>query len=238
MSDRRTNLAEGLEHVLRLREIEEAAGPDVRLAVAGAREFIERGLGSTVRPATAAGLLGVTQNALKRWLERGEISSVVTPDGRREIPLAELIDLLEEAKDLGVENTSRPLAAVLGERRRRAESTVDLERLLPKRRDRGHRVAELHALAYHRLVAERLDDQTVERARRRLGRWREAGRIHPEWADEWESLLAQPLPRIARAISADTPRARELRQSSPFTGELNEHERRLLVEAVEQRASA
>jgi hypothetical protein len=99
-------------------------------------------------------------------------------------------------------------------------------------------VAELHALAYHRLVAERLDDQAVERARRRLDRWKADGRIHPQWATEWERLLAEPLPRIVRAISADTTRARELRQSSPFTGQLNHHERRRLVEAVERRASA
>ena len=44
-------------------------------------------------------------------------------------------------------------------------------------------------------------------------------------------------PGIAKAISADTPRARELRQTSPFAGALNEHERKLLVEAVERRAS-
>lgn len=243
MSIREPDLTEGLVHVLRLRQVElhqaeQGADPEVRAAVAGAREFIEHTLGATVRPATVARLLGVTQNALKRWLERGEIASVLTPGGRREVPLAELVELLEVARRLDVAEASRPLAAVVGERRRKAEETVDLERLLPSRRKRGHRVAELHALAYHRLIGERLDDQTVERARRRLSRWRAEGRIHPQWAGEWERVLAEPLPRIVRAISADTPRARELRQSSPFTGELNEHERRRLVEAVEQRASA
>ena len=55
------------------------------------------------------------------------------------------------------------------------------------------------------------------------------------WADAWERILALPLARIRREISADTVRARELRQSSPFTGVLNEQERRLLREAVEAR---
>lgn len=234
----RDELAEGIQHVLRLRQVEQSAEPEVRAALAEAREFIEQGIGSTVRPATAARLLGVSQTALKRWLDRGEVASVLTPDGRRAIPLVELLDLLEEAERLDVADASRPLAAVLRERRRKAEESVDIDRLLPRRRRRTHRVPELHALAYHRLIAERLDDKTVEQAGRRLARWKAAGRIHPRWASEWEHLLTQPLPRIARTISADTPHARELRQSSPFAGELNEHERRRLFEAVERRVSA
>ncbi len=238
MMSERDDLTEGIHHVLRLRRLEESADPDVRAALVEAREFIERTLGSTVRPATAARLLGVSQTALKRWLDRRDVASVLTPEGRREIPLPELLDLLEEAERLDVAEASRPLAAVVRERRRKAAESVDLERLLPRRRRRTHRVPELHALAYHRLVAERLDEQTVGRARRRLASWSASGRINSRWASEWEDVLAQPLPRIARTISADTPHARELRQSSPFTGELSEHERRELVEAVERRAFA
>jgi hypothetical protein len=235
---RSRDLAEGVEHVLRLRRAERHAPLGVRADIVEAREFIERTLGSTVRPATAARLLGISQTALSRWLDRGEIAAVLTPDGRRAIPLAELLDLLEEAQRLDALGASRPLAMVLGERRRAAEEAVEIDRLLPRRSPRRHRTAELHALAYHRLVAERLDDQLAEQARRRLARWRTAGRIHPRWADEWEHVLALPLPQIAKAISADTPHARELRQTSPFAGALNEHERRLLVDAVERRASA
>lgn len=237
MSPTQDNLVEAIEHILRLRDAERRAEPAVRVAIGGAREFIERTVGATVRAATAARLLGVSQTALNRWLDKGEIASVLTPDGRRELPLAELLDLLEEAERLGVMNASRPLAAVLRERRGAAEAAVDIDRLLP-RRSRNHRTAELHALAYHRLVAERLDDHVVEHARRRLARWRTEGRIHPQWAKQWENILALPLSQIAKEISADTPRARELRQTSPFAGVLNEHERRRLVELVEQRASA
>jgi hypothetical protein len=231
-------LIEGIEHILRLRRAERSAAPEVRADIAEAREFIERTLGATVRAASAARLLHVSHTALNRWLDKGEIASVLTPGGRRELPLAELLDLLEAAERLDVMDTSRPLAAVLRERRQAAEDAVEIQRLLPRRSRRGHRAAELHALAYHRLVAERLDDQLAEQARRRLARWRTTGRIHPHWAEEWERILALPLPRVAKAISADTPRARELRQSSPFAGALNEHERRRLVEAVEQRISA
>jgi hypothetical protein len=45
-----------------------------------------------------------------------------------------------------------------------------------------------------------------------------------------------PLPEVAKAISSDTARARELRQTSPFAGALTEQERRRLVQAVEERA--
>jgi hypothetical protein len=234
----RSDLSETIEHILRLRRAERSADRRVRADIAAAREFIERSVGPTVRPAVAARLLGVSQTALSRWLEKGDIASALTPAGRREIPLPELLELLEEVERLDVGATSRPLAAVLGARRRAADEAIDIDRLLPRRQRRSHRTPELHALAYHRLVAERLDDQLAEEARRRLARWRTDGRIHPRWADEWERILALPLPRIANAISADTQHARELRQSSPFGGALNEHERRRLVEAVEHRASA
>jgi hypothetical protein len=234
----RNELAEAIHHILRLRRAERNAEPPLRGDIAAAREFIERAVGPTVRAAAAARLLGVSQTALNRWLEKGEIATVLTPDGRRELPLAELLGLLDDAERLDVVGTSRPLAAVLRARRHAADDSIDIDRLLPRQRQRGHRTAELHALAYHRLVAERLDDPLVEQARRRLASWRATGRIHPHWAEEWERILALPLPRIAKAISADTQHARELRQTSPFAGVVNEHEWRRLGEAVERRALA
>jgi hypothetical protein len=234
----RNELDEAIHHILRLRRAERDAGPPLRGDIAAAREFIERAVGPTVRAAAAARLLGVSQTALNRGLEKGEIATVLTPDGRREIPLAELLELLQDAERLGVIGSSRPLAAVLRARRQAADESIDIDRLLPRQRPRGHRTAELQALAYHRLVAERLDDQLVEQARRRLASWRATGRIHPHWAVEWERILALPVPRIATAISADTPHARELRQTSPFAGVVSEHERRRLAEAVERRALA
>jgi hypothetical protein len=236
MSTRNDHL-EAIEHVLRLRSVERRAEPGLRDDIARVREFIERTIGPTARAATTARLLGVSQTALSRWLDNGEIGSVLTPAGRREVPLAEVLDLVEDARRLDVTKAARPLTAVLRGRRRAAEQTVDIDRLLPRRSGRSHRTAELHALAYHRLVAERLDDQVANQARRRLSTWRAEGRIHPHWAQEWEHLLALPLPRLAREIPADTPHARELRQTSPFAGVLNEHERRRLVELVERRAS-
>lgn len=234
---RRPNASEAIENILRLRRAERIADRDLRAEIASTREFLEDMVGPTVRPAEASRLLGVSQPALNRWTEKGDVSLVVTPEGRREIPLSELVELLDEVEQLGDEAGGRPLAKVIRERERSAEA-IDLDRLLPPRRHRSHRTAEVHALAYHRLVGERLDEHRVEQARRRLRRWRANGRIHPRWADEWERILGLPLTRIAKAISADTTRARELRQTSPFAGALTEQERRRLVRAVEERALA
>lgn len=238
MPDRNPVVVEAIEQIIRLRRIEADADPQLRGDIAAAREFIERTVGPTVRAATAARLLGISQTGLNRWLKKGEVASVLTPDGRREIPLDELLDLLDESERLGVTGTSRPLSAVMHARRSSAEDAIDLDRLLARRNRRTHRAPELQGLAYHRLVAERLDDRLAEQARRRLERWRATGRIHPNWAQEWQRILALPLPKMRKAISADTPRARELRQTSPFAGALNEHERKLLTEAVERRVSA
>jgi hypothetical protein len=194
-------------------------------------------IGPTVRPADAARALGVTPPALHHWLRKGEIATVVTLEGRREIPLSELIELVEEIEDDHVES-ARPLARVIRDRHGRALEAVDLDRLLPRRKRRTHRAPELHALAYHRLVAERLDDAMVDQARRRLRRWRRDERIDPRWAEQWERVLSKPLPEVKKVISADTTRSRELRQTSPFAGSLTEQERRRLHKAVEDRVIA
>jgi excisionase family DNA binding protein len=229
---------EAIEQIARLRHVERLVGRGVRDEIASVREFLESIVGPTVRPAEAARLLGISHPAIKRWIDSGEISSVITPQGRREVPLSELVGLLEEVEEVRNERSGgRPLARVIRERRRRSAEAIDIDRLLPRRRPRRHRTAELHALAYHRLIAERLDDHIVDDARRRLGRWRQEGRIHARWADEWERTLAMPLPEIAKTISADSARAAELRQTSPFAGVLTEQERRRLVRAVEDRAS-
>jgi hypothetical protein len=227
-----------LTSVLRLRRAARNAAPELREEIVPVLEFLESLAGPTVRPADAARLLGISQPALKRWLDSGDISTVTTPRGRREIPLSELLDLLEELEQVREEAGSRPLTRMIRERRRRAEESIDLDRLLPRRHRRTHRVPELQALAYHRAIAERLDDQIVDEARRRLRRWSRAGRIDRRWSEVWERILALPLPEIRSAISADSKRARELRQTSPFAGILTEQERRRLVKAVEERASA
>jgi hypothetical protein len=45
-------------------------------------------------------------------------------------------------------------------------------------------------------------------------------------------LLAKPVHEVRKVISADNQLSGDLRQSSPFAGELSEPERRRILEAV------
>jgi hypothetical protein len=226
-----------LQSLVRLRRAGRRAEGQVSHEIAAIEEDLVRLVGPTVRPADAARLLRISEPGLKRWLDRREIASVLTPAGRREIPLSELIDLLDEVERVRAEGIGRPLAYVIRKRRREANDKVDIERLLPRSPSRTHRQAELQALAYHRLVAERLDRGLVERARRQLEQRKKAGHIDERWASEWERILSGPLDGIREVISADTPDSAELRQTSPFAGVLNEQERRLLTASVAARGT-
>jgi hypothetical protein len=221
--------------ITRLRHAERRTDdPGVRADMAEARRLLEQVVGPTVRQATAARLLGVTQAALLPWIERGEIASVLTPQGRREIPLSEIVDLFDDIAAAKSAGRARPLAAVIRERRKSAGS-IDVDHLLPPREPRGHRVAELQSLAYHRLVARRLDEVMLADVRSRLETWRSNQTIHPHWLGEWERVLSLPAAEIAEQISDDSPAASELRQTSPFAGLLSEHERRHLQREVAAR---
>ena len=223
-----------IENIVRLRRTEnEVADASLRHDLAQVRELLEELAGPTVKPAAAARLLGISQPGLRRWLDRGRISTVLTPAGRREVPLAELVSLLEavERRD----RRGRVLGRVL-EERERAASELDFDKLLPRRVERTpHRRPELISLAYHRLLAERLTDELVERSRQQLHRWSKTGKLDPRWLRSWEDVLSRSTREIAETISDDTIELAQLRQSSPFAGLLSEPERRRIVETVTAR---
>lgn len=185
--------------------------------LAAVRLDLERAAGPAVGRAAAARLLGVSQTALDRWIGVGKIPAVLTPSGRREVPVAVVADLLDALAEVP-ERERHPLAAVLGP----ASSSPPR----PPRAPRDHRTAGKRGLAYHRAVARRLDDAVVADALTRLRRWRAEGRIHPRYADAWAELLAGPRSRLRRTLRADDEAAAALRQSSPFAGALSEDERR------------
>lgn len=210
--------------------------------IAAVRSNLERMIGPTVTRALAARLLGVSQTALDRWATIEDIPVVITRSGRRETPLHALVELIEEVRERRIANPAdrHPLGSVLRAHRAQADrlSTSTLLRAADRdrRSDDGHRDAELRSLAYHRAVAQRLDDTIVRDARRRLARWRSQGRISPHYAQQWEEILAEPPTRIARLIGRDTPHMGDLRQSSPFAGTLSEPERRRVLAAVDKAA--
>lgn len=225
-----------IRHAVRLRRAERAAR--TREDILPVRTALETEIGPTVARATAARLLGVSQTALDRWIARGDIPTVVTRSGRRAVPRHALIELIEAVEERGrLAEERHPLASVLRERRTRAERS-DVRSLLGDLEDRfhevGHRAAELRGLAYHRAVAQALNDQVILDARDRLCRWRAEGRIDPRYARAWQEILELPTTQISQLIAEDTSTARDLRQSSPFAGTLTEPERRLVLDAVDE----
>jgi hypothetical protein len=225
-----------VDNVIRLRRAERVSPTIEDLALV--RADLERLIGHTVPRAMAARRLDISQTALDRWVARGDIPAVMTPRGRREVPLGALLDLVDDVERHRQKNPDdrHPLGSVLHARRKQAER-LKPEAVLPARYRRpevrhGHRRAELQGLAYHRVVARRLDSRLVVEARSRLSRWEHEGRIDPRYATDWRQVLSWPIPRIKRLISQDSQRARDLRQNSPFAGVLHERERQRVLEAV------
>lgn len=223
-----------LKDVVRLRRVERI--PAAAADVAPVRAGLEDAIGPTVSRALAARALGVSQTALDRWVSAGEIPTVITTTGRREVPTHFVVELLESIEErAGVQRHRHRLAAAVRERRpeRQASSDVSAEVADGRRtRPHAHETAERRGLAYHQAVAARLDEGLIRKASERLSAWRRTDRIHPVYAKRWEGLLAQPTNEVARIIASDTSDARALRQSSPFAGALHEEERRRIIRAV------
>jgi hypothetical protein len=228
------NSSAAIESIIDLAEAERTSPPAAVAHIRAVRERLESSLGGTVRAADAARLLAVSQPSLKRWLDSGDIPTVLTRGGRREIPIADLVDLAHATDELRQQGHKRALSAVIRARNEQARE-LDVDALLPPRRARTHRQAELQSLAYHRVVAARLTPEIVDEGRRKVDRWESEGKLDPRWAEEWRRLLQRPLPAIQKTISRDSPRSRELRQTSPLLGVVTEQERRRIIDAVESR---
>jgi hypothetical protein len=197
------------------------------------RADLEDELGDFLSPGLAARLLGVSHTALSRWIDKDEVPLVVTRSGRKVVPVSALADLYEAIGDERASGRKHALEAVFMERRERAAS-LQPARLIEGevRGDDPHRVNELRALAYHRAVARRLRRPMADDALALVRRWREVGSIDPRYADDWERILAGPLPGIRRVLQEDSQLARDLRQNSPFAGQLSEAERRKILSDI------
>lgn len=227
-SERRTLF----EHVMRLRRAERMA-PDLELDTV--REDLELQLGETVSRNLAAQILGVSHTALGRWTDRGDVPLVITPSGRKEVPVSALIVLREQLdeQDRGQPRRLHRLEPLMLEAHAKAKR-MRPGRVMsgqPETRDR-HRTSELRGLAYHRAVARRLRRPMIDEASRHLKRWERDRQIDPRHAAAWRDVLSHPVPEVAKLISADSEAGRDLRQNSPFAGTLSEAERRRVLEKV------
>lgn len=220
------------ENVVRLRRAERDR-PDSDISLV--REDLERDLGDTVSRNLAAQFLGVSHTALNRWIKAGDIGVVLTPEGRREVPVAALYDLYESVNEQRRSGRRRlhTLEPAIKDARARAMRMRPQAVLAhdPEPRDR-HRTADLRSLAYHRAIARRLRRPMVDDASRLIRRWEVSGKIDRRYANKWDEVLRKPVSEIREIISADNQDARDLRQNSPFAGLLSEPERRKILEAV------
>jgi hypothetical protein len=91
-----------------------------------------------------------------------------------------------------------------------------------------HRLAEERSIAYHRVIAERLQSQPeiLEMARKRVRTWLSSPRTAKQfYAQKWAEILAGDVPSIAAFLVERSELAIELRQSTPFAGALKPEER-------------
>ncbi len=107
----------------------------------------------------------------------------------------------------------------------------------------SHEFLDDFALAYHRQVSARIcrdSHVTLDHARRTLARWmrNEAfDQTERRALCEWERILEGGDPdEIVAAITQDSDRGQQLRQSSPFAGLLSDEERAVLMRECEERA--
>ncbi len=85
----------------------------------------------------------------------------------------------------------------------------------------------------HRLVAERLDDKLLARARERLEGWLAEGRPAPEaTVRAWLELLDSTPGELGARLVEDSERMRDLRQSTPFAGAVAPQERWRIIRDV------
>lgn len=197
---------------------------------------LERELGPTVSRSLAAKLLGVSHSALARWVRRGDVPLVIDVAGKPGVPVGALLrmhDSLREQRNSGARSL-HVLEPLINDGRERARR-LDVSKLLGDDDDgegAGHGRATRRARAYHAALARRLRSAEVKEARQQLRRWQADGRIAPRYADEWDRILALPIPEVRRVITENTSLADDLRQNSPLAGLLSEAERRAINQQV------
>lgn len=103
----------------------------------------------------------------------------------------------------------------------------------------AHRLAEERSVAYHGVIAERLEDdpEILEEARRRVAGWLGASEGPPFYARKWEEVLSGDTSSIASFLVERSELADELRQSSPFAGALPPQERWRIWRETRERLS-
>ena len=127
--------------------------------------------------------------------------------------------------------------ATVGKHRRVRLGDIDAIRTRTDRmtRDQKRSLWLAYAVA-GRIVADPVRARSLARAN--LDRMRRTSRGQPRrWLEEWDQLLEGPLERLLSVLTSLSPRARELRQNSPFAGLLLEGEHKQVLLAWREHRS-
>jgi excisionase family DNA binding protein len=98
---------------------------------------------------------------------------------------------------------------------------------------------QLRSLWLSQAVAGKLvrdPEGVLSQARRALAHLRTVHRRGQaaRWLAEWEVILGGPVERVLETLTSPTPRARDLRQNSPFAGVLTEKERAQVLQSFQR----
>jgi excisionase family DNA binding protein len=153
---------------------------------------------------------------------------------------AELLTTGEAAKILGssrqhvvdlCDRGDLPFVTIGTHRRiRRSDVEALRSRTLRLTRDQLRSLWVSHAVA-GKLVAD--PDEALGRARRNLTKLQHTHTRGQgaRWLAEWEHIINGPIEGVLDALTSISPRARELRQNSPFAGLLSDDERAQVLDA-------
>jgi len=157
------------------------------------------------------------------------VNSLLVADGEELLTTGEAARILNSSRQHVIDLCERgdlPFVTTGSHRRvRRADVEALRTRTQRLTRDQNRSLWLGYAIA-GKLVVD--PPGVLEKARRNLAHLK---RVHSagassRWLAEWEKLLDGPAEGVLEALTSRTPRARELRQNSPFAGVLSDQERR------------
>lgn len=162
------------------------------------------------------------------------VSSVLAADRDELLTTGEAARILNTSRQHVVDLCGRgdlPFVTTGSHRRvRRADVEALRTRTQRLTRDQNRSLWLGYAIA-GKLVAD--PSEVLEKARKNLALLERvhSGGSSSRWLAEWERLLDGPEEGVLEVLTSRTPRARELRQNSPFAGVLTEEERRAVLSA-------
>ena len=172
---------------------------------------------STMHPMRAQSVDTVIGSAGDELLTTGEAAKILNTSRQHVVDLCDRGDL--------------PFVTT-GSHRRIRRADVEALRTRTQRLTRDQRRSLwLGYATAGKLVADPVG--VMERARHNLAKLKvtHARGSSRKWLNEWQRLLDGPVDRVLDALTSRTPRARELRQNSPFAAVLTESERHRVLSA-------